>query len=451
MEQNDMEFSEESYDGMIKDLFVRFPSYQKSGAEAYKPGIANMEFFDQLVGHPHRKYPSVHVAGTNGKGSVCSMLASVLAAAGLRVGLYTSPHIIDFRERMRIVDGRDSPSSPDLYHISKREVWNFMKRWGETFDHLDLSFFEITTSMAFSWFALITNIGLDHCDMLGTTLPEIAFEKAGIIKRGVPAVIGESNPETDPVFERKVLYSNLSSTEFCGDRGRIMSLLTFADKYELGLWDSHEEILAGMDLRGEYQVRNLRTALAALDVLGKAVPAVASTGTDDIISALENTAVRTGFRGRWETLSENPRIICDIGHNAHGLKYNFRQLERMLAEGECGRLVIVYGTVADKDFSSVFPLMPDNAVYVFTNASGRRACPSDEVMRGFLAYRASAGKPEVEAYSVPAVRDAVALAMKLEKGGLLYIGGSTYVVSEAVAFLESESFLKSEPPCADDN
>ena len=207
----------------------------------------------------------------------------------------------------------------------------------------------------------------------------------------------------------------------------------------------HEEILAGMDLRGEYQVRNLRTALAALDVLGKAVPAVSRAGADDIISALENTAARTGFRGRWETLSENPRIICDIGHNAHGLKYNFRQLERMLAAGECGRLVIVYGTVADKDFSSVFPLMPDNAVYVFTNASGRRACPSDEVMRGFLTYRASAGKPEVEAYSVPAVRDAVALAMKLQKGGLLYIGGSTYVVSEAVAFLEPE------PPCADDN
>lgn len=469
MEQNGTEFSEGSYDGMIKDLFVRFPSYQKSGAEAYKPGIANMEFFDQLDGHPHRKYPSVHVAGTNGKGSVCSMLASVLAATGLRVGLYTSPHILDFRERMRIVDGRDNPSAPDLYHIGKREVWDFMKSWGETFDHLDLSFFEITTSMAFSWFAsrevdiavietglggrldstniispvlsVITNIGFDHCDMLGSTLAEIAFEKAGIIKRGVPAVIGESNPETDPVFERKVLYSNLSFAEFGGDRGRIMSLLTFADKYDPGLWDRHEEILAGMDLRGEYQVRNLRTALAALDVLDKAVPAVSLAGRDDIIGALENTAVRTGLRGRWETLSENPRIICDIGHNAHGLKYNFRQLERMLAAGECGRLVIVYGTVADKDFASVFPLMPDNAVYVFTNASGKRACPSDEVMRGFQACRASAGKPEAEAYSVPAVRDAVALAMKLQKGGLLYIGGSTYVVSEAVAFLERNTLM----------
>lgn len=469
MEQNGTEFSEGSYDGMIKDLFVRFPSYQKSGAEAYKPGIANMEFFDQLDGHPHRKYPSVHVAGTNGKGSVCSMLASVLAAAGLRVGLYTSPHILDFRERMRIVDGRDNPSAPDLYHIGKREVWDFMKSWGETFDHLDLSFFEITTSMAFSWFAsrevdiavietglggrldstniispvlsVITNIGFDHCDMLGSTLAEIAFEKAGIIKRGVPAVIGESNPETDPVFERKVLYSNLSFAEFGGDRGRIMSLLTFADKYDPGLWDRHEEILAGMDLRGEYQVRNLRTALAALDVLDKAVPAVSLAGRDNIIGALENTAVRTGLRGRWETLSENPRIICDIGHNAHGLKYNFRQLERMLAAGECGRLVIVYGTVADKDFASVFPLMPDNAVYVFTNASGKRACPSDEVMRGFQACRASAGKPEAEAYSVPAVRDAVALAMKLQKGGLLYIGGSTYVVSEAVAFLERNALM----------
>ena len=252
-------FSEKAYDEMIGKLFVRFPSFQKTGASAYKPGIGNMEFFDQLAGHPHRQYKTIHIAGTNGKGSVSNMLASVLAAQGLKVGLYTSPHILDFRERVRVISG-DEP----FRLISKEEVWSFVMQWQETFDHLDMSFFEITTSMALTWFArqkvdvvvletglggrldstnivnpilsVITNIGLDHCDMLGETLPEIAFEKAGIIKPAVPVVIGESHPETDAVFERKVLYTNLPEPLFMGSRTAIMSLLTFADKVEPELW-----------------------------------------------------------------------------------------------------------------------------------------------------------------------------------------------------------------------
>ena len=215
-------FSEEAYDDMIGKLFVRFPSFQKTGASAYKPGIGNMEFFDQLAGHPHRKYKIIHVAGTNGKGSVSNMIASVLSGRGMKVGLYTSPHIIDFRERMRVVDDKGFSLVP------KEFVWDFVTRWQDTFDHLDMSFFEITTSMALSWFAsqevdavvletglggrldstnivtpvlsVITNIGHDHCDMLGETLPEIAFEKAGIIKPRVPVVLGESHPEIDSVF-----------------------------------------------------------------------------------------------------------------------------------------------------------------------------------------------------------------------------------------------------------
>ena len=198
-------FSENAYEEMIGKLFVRFPSFQKTGAAAYKPGIDNMEFFDQLAGHPHRQYKTIHVAGTNGKGSVSNMLASVLAARGFKVGLYTSPHILDFRERIRVVSEEES-----YRLISKEDVWSFVQQWQETFDHLDMSFFEITTSMALTWFAqqkvdivvletglggrldstnivnpilsVITNIGLDHCDMLGETLPEIAFEKASTKK-----------------------------------------------------------------------------------------------------------------------------------------------------------------------------------------------------------------------------------------------------------------------------
>ena len=349
-------FSEKAYDEMIGRLFVRFPSFQKTGASAYKPGIANMEFIDQLMGHPHRNYKIIHVAGTNGKGSVSNMLASVLAAGGHKVGLYTSPHILDFRERMRVVSElnvrhlspqREQQKNAECRLVSKEYVWKFVNQWQDTFDHLDMSFFEITTMLALNWFAheqvdvvvletglggrldstnivnpvlsVITNIGLDHCDMLGETLPEIAFEKAGIIKPKVPVVVGESHPEIDAVFERKVLYTNISESEFMGNRNAIMSLLTFADKVEPSLWEKHERILGEMDLQGEYQRKNLRTVLAAMDVLG--------VEGDYVMEALIRTSARTGFRGRWEKLSDNPYVICDIGHNEHGLKYNLTYLK----------------------------------------------------------------------------------------------------------------------------
>lgn len=459
-------FSEERYKEMIDALFMRFPSFQKVGAGAYKPGVGNMEFIDQLLGHPHRAYKIIHVAGTNGKGSVSNMLVSVLAALGYRVGLYTSPHILDFRERIRVVDGGRDAVSPDVRLISKESVWDFIESWRETFDHLDMSFFEITTAMALHWFAVqevdfvvletglggrldstnivtpllsvITNIGLDHCDLLGDTLPEIAFEKAGIIKPGVPVVIGESNAETDPVFERKVLYTNLPEPKFMGSRSMIMSLLSFADKTEPMFWDRHKDILAAMDLQGAYQEKNLRTVLAAVSTLLASVPelseALAVSGMENVVSAIEHTAVRTGFRGRWEKLSDNPLIICDIGHNAHGLKYNFAQLQNMKSEGRCTDLVIVYGSVADKDLDSVLPLMPSDAYYVFTQAGSRRALPAADILARFIeAY------PAGKACAVADVAAAVARAKEIASdpamcsdNPLVYIGGSTYVVSEAV-------------------
>ena len=461
-------FTEDGYAALIDALFHRFPSFQKVGAGAYKPGIANMEFADQLMGHPHRKYKIIHVAGTNGKGSVSNMLTSVLAACGYKVGLYTSPHILDFRERMRVVTGSGPDAGSSCYEmISKQDVWDFVHQWKDTFDHLDMSFFEITTMMALDWFArqevdyvvletglggrldstnivapilsVVTNIGLDHCDMLGDTLPEIAFEKAGIIKPCVPVVVGESHPETDSVFERKVLYNNLSEITFMGNRTAIMQLLTFADKVAPALWDRHEEILNMMDLKGDYQRKNLRTVLAALDVLK------VSTDAAVVADAIINTASRTGFHGRWEVVSEDPRMICDIGHNEHGLKYNFAQLAQMKASGECTDLIIVYGSVADKDVDAVLHLMPEDAIYIFTQAQGKRALSAEEIRSRYVGFCKQSGREISDIYVAATVDEAVMKAQEMASGikgsdssakPIIYIGGSTYVVSEAVAYIE---------------
>ena len=456
-------FSPEGYENMLAKLFVRFPSFQKVGAGAYKPGIATMEFADQLMGHPHKKYDIIHVAGTNGKGSVSNILTSVLAASGKKVGLYTSPHITDFRERMRIMTDK-------VELVSKEYVWDFVHEWQDTFDHLDMSFFEITTLMALNWFAdmgadvvvletglggrldstnivtpvlsVITNIGLDHCDMLGNTLPEIAFEKAGIIKPCVPVVVGESHPETIPVFERKVLYTNISEPEYMGDRKRIMSLFTIADREEPFMWNRSSELLSQMDLQGEYQQKNLRTALAALDVLASL--GIVKKDEDIYKDAIVHTASRTGFRGRWEKISDNPWVICDIGHNEHGLRYNFAQLDKMMKSGDCSHLIIVYGSVADKDVDASIHLMPEGAHYIFTCATGKRALPAEIARDKYMTFCEEAGREPGDVRccgTVPeAVREAFALAAAFKESDpaakpLIYVGGSTYVVSEAVDVL----------------
>lgn len=456
MKQN---YTEENYLEMIQRLFLRFPSFQKVGSGAYKPGMDSMLFADQLMGHPHRKYRIIHVAGTNGKGSVSNMLASALASEGLKVGLYTSPHILDFRERIRVVE--DS----GFRLIPQEDVWDFVQRWNDTFDHLDMSFFEITTMMALDWFAaqetdvvvletglggrldstnivtpvlsVITNIGLDHCDMLGDTLAEIAFEKSGIIKPKVPIVVGESHPETDPVFERKVLYTNLPEPEFMGSRTAVMSLLTFADKTVPPMWGSHADILQKMDLKGSYQEKNLRTVLAALGVMKLQV-------TERTAEALVHTSARTGFHGRWEQVCDDPLVICDIGHNEHGLRYNFSQLSAMKNNGDCTDLIVVYGSVADKDVDAVLHLLPEDARYIFTRAQGKRALDAEVIRERYLAFCRESGRPAGDICVAGAVIEAVKLAMEAAAGiktdrpdalPLIYVGGSTYVVSEAVAYL----------------
>lgn len=439
---SDEDFDLKKYDALLERLFLRFPSYQKVGGKAYHPGLEDMREIDSRLGHPHRRYRTIHVAGTNGKGSVCNMLASALSATGRRVGLYTSPHLLDFRERARIVgEGL----------IPRHYVMEFCTRLWPTFDELDLSFFEITTAMALQWFAdekvdfavietglggrldstniitpslsVITNIGLDHCNILGDTLAKIAAEKAGIIKKGVPVVVGESGRESDPVFTAKASESG-SEIHFA-DRTEGDSEIHFADR---DFPDSFfRPLLDSLDLKGCYQEKNLRTALAALAVLhDKGITPIPATDSRTA-EALRHTAERTGFRGRWEKVCDSTLTIADIGHNAHGMKYNFAQLEKM-AEDEGYELIIVYGSVADKDYGSVIRMIPRRAKVIFTNASGSRALPSDKARAEF----------DAEAEVRHTVAEAVSLAQELAATctkPLIYIGGSSYVVAEALPCL----------------
>ena len=408
------------YDKLIEDIFSRHPSVQVSGfgPKSYKAGLDAMRGFDAQLGSPWRKYRIIHVAGTNGKGSVSSMLASCLAASGMSVGLYTSPHLLDFRERIKTV----GPKGWEM--VSKDYVQDFLETRPDEIEHL--SFFEITTGLAFKWFAdrkvdiavievglggrldstniidselsVVTSIGLDHCALLGSTREQIASEKGGIFKSGAKALVWGHDAQTDPVFEECARNSGAH--------------LHYADEL------ISEPILntidfEAMDLRGEYQRDNVRTALAALSLLGIKAEA----------EAIEHTARRTGLRGRWETLSEHPKIICDIGHNPAALARNFAQLQSMGTP-----LTIVYGIMADKALDDIAPLMPADADYILCAPKGNRALPVQE-----LHARLSMLRPELRLQDVPSVADAVKMAVsKSQIESIIYIGGSTFVVAEAI-------------------
>lgn len=419
-----------SYNQILEELFVRFPSVQNVGfaESAYKPGLERMEMFDNLLGRPSQSLRTIHVAGTNGKGSVSSFLASALSAEGYTVGLFTSPHILDFRERMRIVEDGLCRLVPEDYVVS------FVEKWQAEMDRLSLSFFEITTGMAFDWFAseqvdiavievglggrldstniiipelsVITSIGLDHCAQLGSTREAIAREKAGIFKSGVPALVGIWDEETAPVFE------DVASDIHCP--------LFFADEWE----DAPEELLSSLDLRGAYQDVNVRTVLAALDILG----------IDASWEAIAGTAAITGFHGRWETLRTEPLVICDIGHNPPALKLNFAQLEDMLSSGKYDKLLIVYGVMADKALDDIIPLMPADAQWYFATASTPRAMRSDAIAGHFLSARPG----DVERVKIcSTVAEALSSALAdASIDSLIYIGGSTFVVADAVNFFK---------------
>lgn len=428
-------FTETGYRALVEDIFRRFPSVQKDGfsAGAYKPGLERMEAFDEVLGYPSRQFKSIHVAGTNGKGSVSNMLASALSACGLCAGLFTSPHLLDFRERMVVATSEALPSS---VLIPKEYVFDFLTRWLPWITEHQLSFFEITTGLAFKWFAdekvdvavietglggrldstnilerpllsIVTSIGFDHMALLGNTLEQIAGEKAGIFKADVPALVGERVPETAPVFEAKA---------------RGLCPLSFADELTPTLWGRKDEIVRAMDLQAAVQAKNLRTVLSALDILRPAFPAL---NDDAIVEGIVHTARRMGFHGRWERLRERPTVIADIGHNAHALRHNFAQLEARVDSGENDALIIVYGIMADKDLDAILPLMPRCATYLFATASTPRALSSAEILKR---YGASAN-----ASAFDTVKEAVEKALELATPDtLIYIGGSTFVVADAL-------------------
>lgn len=428
-----------NYTQTLEFLFQQLPAFEQKGASAYKPGLERISEFCRVLGNPQRNFFTIHVAGTNGKGSVSHMLASILEQAGYRTGLFTSPHLKDFRERIR-VDGEMIP---------KQKVVNFVDKHREKMLELKLSFFEMTAALAFDYFAqsdvevavietglggrldatnvilpvvsIITNIGLEHTALLGDTLPKIASEKGGIIKKSIPVVIGEKDDRWSDVIEEvaaqnrsRVIYAE---QEFvCEEQHdeaceQCFSLRRLRDRY---LYDVH------LDLMGHYQRKNVVTAAATLDYLHESTPLTISRRA--FIEGMRTASQETSLLGRWQKLGEKPLTICDTGHNAHGIRYVCEQI----AATPHDKLYCVVGFVRDKDLSHILPLLPKEAHYIFTAAETERAVPAEELMAKAAIYGL---KGEVVAGVKEAVEQARSLASEQD---LIFIGGSTYVVGEAI-------------------
>lgn len=405
-----------TYEETIDYLFNVTPVFEHQGASAYKEGLDNTLLLDEHFGHPHRKYKTIHVAGTNGKGSCSHTIASVLQEAGYKVGLYTSPHLVDFRERIKI-NGQC---------ISKEEVVDFVSDFIKWNEGLFPSFFELTTALAFKYFAeqevdiavievglggrldctniispilsVITNISFDHTGFLGDTLAKIAAEKAGIIKPGVPVVIGEYTNETRPVFEAKAK--------------EVGAPIYFAQDMEIQGKD------IDFELKGDYQERNKQTILAALKVFPS--PLAPST----IKQGFANVTRNTGLMGRWQTLQEQPEVVCDTGHNVGGWQYLSKQIQAQ----PCKQLRIVFGMVDDKDISTVMELLPKDAVYYWTQADNHRAIPAEKV--------AVIGKEHgLNGTVYNKVPDAYQAALReSSEKDFVFVGGSSYIVADLLSF-----------------
>ncbi|HKK68854.1 MAG TPA: folylpolyglutamate synthase/dihydrofolate synthase family protein, partial [Bacteroidales bacterium] len=410
--------------------------YQRSGKAAYKANLDNTLALDKYFGHPHRKFRTIHVAGTNGKGSVSHMLASVLQSAGYRTGLYTSPHLLDFRERIKI-DGK---------MISETDVVHFVDQHRGVLERISPSFFEMTVAMAFDYFArkevdvavvevgmggrldstniitpdlsVITNIGLDHTMFLGDTLAAIAGEKAGIIKSGVPVVIGRFQGEIADVFREKAFKKRTSlffSSEMVEMKGSSIS----GDEQRITLKSGFGQNTYHLPLLGGYQQENLRTVLAALNIMSRSWY---DLSVDYVFNGIKNVIKNTGLAGRWQKLSDNPLVVCDAGHNVDGIREVVRQLEASGRE----KIHIVLGMVNDKDVKSVLALLPENARYYFTKAAIPRAMDEKLLQDEAKNYGLSG-----EAWGN--VRLAIESAKKnASDNDLIFIGGSTFVVGEAL-------------------
>ena len=405
----------QTYDEVTRWLFSQTPVFQNQGATAYKPGLVKMQTFAAQLGNPHHNFPSLHIAGTNGKGSVSHMLASSLQEMGYKVGLYTSPHLLDFSERIR-VNGQA---------IAKEYVVNFVREHHSFFLSEQLSFFEITVGMALAYFAqrqvdyavievglggrldatniispqlaVITNIGLDHTEFLGDSLVQIAYEKAGIIKENIPVVIGEIQNETLPIFKARAKEKKAP--------------LYFAEKTLLPEFP--------LDLMGSYQEKNKRTTYKALQVL-LAVDELPQKAIDGFAKVVKNTCLR----GRWELIDQHPQIIADVTHNAEGFKMVAQQLKEKKFEGE---LHLVLGFVKGKKMEIIFSLLPKNAHYYFCAPSIPRALAVEEVI-------VIAENHGLNAKAFPSPANALEMAKQVAKSrDFIYVGGSTFVVAEILS------------------
>ena len=408
-----------NYQNTLTYLYNSVPMFQHVGGAAYKEGLENTQVLDKHFGHPHRSFRTIHVAGTNGKGSCSHTLAAILQEAGYRVGLYTSPHLVDFRERIRI-NGQPIP---------EKYVVDFVEKERDFFEPLHPSFFELTTAMAFRYFAdekvdvavievglggrldctniihpdlfIITNISFDHVQFLGDTLAKIAGEKAGIIKAGIPVVIGETTPETKPVFLQKAAEEKAP--------------IIFAE-------DTMKNDYPKMktELQGLYQIKNTRTILAALPLLKEAGYRI---DEQSIRSGFAHVCELTGLMGRWQKLQDAPTLICDTGHNVGGITYIVEQLKQQTYR----QLHIIIGMVNDKDISGVLSLLPKDATYYFTKASVKRALPENEL----LALAEEAG---LKGTTYPTVVEAVQAAKKnCPPKDLIFVGGSSFIVADLLA------------------
>lgn len=422
------------YQNTLTYLYESVPMFQQIGSGAYKEGLENTKALDEYFGHPHRQYRTIHVGGTNGKGSCSHTLAAVLQEAGYRVGLYTSPHLVDFRERIRI----NGEMMPEKY------VVDFVEKHRAFFEPLYPSFFELTTAMAFRYFAdekvdvavievglggrldctniitpdlcIITNISFDHTQFLGNTLPQIAGEKAGIIKSGIPVVIGETAEETRPVFAAKAKAMHAPAIFAEED-----DLILKAVAKDNGLvYETQEYPALQSELGGCYQIRNTNTilhAIAQLKTLDYNIEA------EDVCNGFAHVNELTGLMGRWQKLSEHPLLICDTGHNIGGMTYITQQIRTI----EYDRLHIVIGMVNDKDIRGVLRLLPQEATYYFTKASVKRALPEEELKTIAEAFG-------LQGDTYPTVAEAVRAAQeKSLPKDFIFVGGSSFIVADLLA------------------
>lgn len=411
-----------NYQDTIQYLYNSTPVFEHVGASAYKEGLSNSWALDEHFNHPHTKFKTIHVAGTNGKGSCSHTIAAILQAEGYRVGLFTSPHLVDFRERIKV--------NGDC--ISQEYVMDFVENERSFFEPLHPSFFELTTAMAFKYFAdshvdiavievglggrldctniitpilsVITNISFDHTQFLGDTLEKIAMEKAGIIKQDIPIVIGETTSETRNVFIQKAKEMNAP--------------IFFAEEYNNPIANELD-----FELKGSYQLKNKQTILCAVNHLPLSI------SPSSIKEGLSHVVELTGLMGRWQTIRERPTVICDTGHNVGGWQY----LSQQIKSQPCKNLHIVFGMVDDKDIDTVMNMLPTNATYYFTQAQTKRAIPANIV-------KEKGKEHHLKGYVFPQVADAYKAALHhANEDDFIFVGGSSYIVADFLTLYDNMS------------